>query len=113
MPYLSLAQRSVRGALTALLLFAAPLWGLSNTAHAQTAVGPYFLVIVDNSGSMDATTPGMGTNSCGQARTRINDARCVLQRVVNGYGDVTFGLERYSVTQSGSCSATCGGATCG
>ncbi len=81
-------------------------------AQAQSAVGPYFMVIVDNSGSMTAGT-GSGNNSCGRSRTRINDARCVLQQVVNGYGDVTFGLERYSVTQSGTCSATCGGSTCG
>jgi len=76
-------------------------------AHAQTAVSPYFLIMVDTSGSMRGST-GSGNNSCGWERTRISDAKCVIQRVVNGYGDVTFGLGRFSQTGStGTCSASC------
>src|SRR5690349_21162809 len=95
------------------------------TAEAQgSSVSPYFLVVLDNSGSMDnrcatfttsasctaqvpCTWSGggggscsgfLGTNSCGQERTRMNDARCVLSQVVNAYGDATFGLMRYATT---------------
>jgi hypothetical protein len=69
------------------------------------------MVIVDTSGSMTSST-GSGNNSCGQPRRRINDAKCVLQRVVNGYGDAVFGLERFRQSCSGTCSS-CGGGTCG
>ncbi len=90
---------------------------LAEVAHAQpgaTAVSPYFLVIVDNSGSMTERTGALGsTNSCGQANNRLSDAKCVLQSVVNGYGDVTFGLARFRHTCSGSCSSASCGATCG
>jgi hypothetical protein len=84
------------------------------TAHAQTAVSPYFLVMVDTSGSMTSTTTGTGPNSCGQTRRRINDAKCVIQQVVNGYGDVTFGLGRFANTGcTGTCSASCTNGACG
>ena len=137
----------------------------STRANAQaTAIAPYFLLVVDNSGSMgtstfctqfDGTTAGQCTgmagctwfassnrcaatvcanattmaacnavgscawnnattqcrgdgpsrNSCGQTRTRINDARCVMQQVVNAYGDVEFGLMRYNEAVTGTCAA--------
>ena len=86
------------------------------SAEAQgTAVKPYFMVIFDNSGSMRGdTSMGMGgTNSCGASRQRLNDAKCVLQNVVNGYGDVVFGLERYSETCSGSCGGCMSDTNCG
>ncbi|HEY3352399.1 MAG TPA: MopE-related protein [Polyangia bacterium] len=72
-------------------------------AAAQTIVKPYFLVIVDVSGSMDGATTGSGNNSCGQARTKINDAKCVLSKLVNSYGDAVFGLARFKQTCSGTC----------
>lgn len=81
---------------------AAGLAGGARVARAQTEVKPYFLVIVDNSGSMNNST-GSGSNSCGQPRTRFNDAKCVVQKIVNSYGDVVFGLERFTQTTSGSC----------
>ncbi len=66
--------------------------GIAAPAAAQsTQVKPYFMVIFDDSGSMDSST-GSGNNSCGRPRTRINDAKCALQRVVAGFGDVVFGL---------------------
>jgi len=73
---------------------------------AQESVKPYFMVIVDNSGSMSASTGG-ATNSCGQAQTRMSDAKCVLQQILDGYGDVVFGLERYMVDCTGSCAPGC------
>jgi MYXO-CTERM domain-containing protein len=84
----------------------------SAPASAQTAISPYFLVMVDTSGSMSSTTPGSGSNSCAAPRTRLSDAKCVIQRVVNGYGDVTFGLGRFRQTGSGTCAATCTSGTC-
>ncbi len=142
---------------------------LPREASAQaTAIAPYFMLVVDNSGSMSASTgcstlvtmatctgrtgcswnagaaqcdasqcaapatmaactavagctwtgarcSGDGVDSCGQPHTRINDARCVMQQVVNAYGDVQFGLMRYSETVTGTCGApavaslNCGG----
>ncbi len=73
----------------------------ASTASAQTQVKPYFMVIFDDSGSMDNST-GSGNNSCGQPRTRINDARCALQRVVNGFGDVVFGLTSFKEYGTGT-----------
>jgi len=85
---------------------------LAPRAFAQgEAVKPYFMVIVDNSGSMDTSTGG-GANSCGQPQTRMSDAKCVLQRILHGYGDVLFGLERFVTDCSGTCSPSCD-TTCG
>ena len=90
---------------------AALLLAPSGASAQPTVVKPYFMVIVDNSGSM-ATGTGGGNNSCGFPHNRISDARCVLTQVVNGYGDVTFGLERFRETCSGTCNASCG-TSCG
>ena len=83
------------------------LLAISSTAGAQTAVKPYFMVIVDNSGSMDDGSTGSGDNSCGEDRIPINDAKCVLQNIVSGYGDVGFGLIRYRLDEP--CTGSCGG----
>ncbi len=99
-----------KGALALLALLGA--LALPRVAEAQTAVPPYFLVMVDTSGSMTGST-GSGTNSCGQTRTRISDAKCVLQQVVNGYGDVTFGLGRFRQTATGTCASSCVSGACG
>jgi len=82
-------------------------------ASAQSTVSPYFMVIVDTSGSMDDST-GSGTNSCGRARNRMSDAKCVLQSVFNNYGEVNFGLGSYNTRcTGGTMSATCVNGTCG
>jgi hypothetical protein len=96
-----------RGGAVALLaaLLACASLGASPTARAQTAVKPYFLLIVDSSGSMAIeTTCGSGTtNTCGRPCTRINDAKCAVQRVVNATGDVTWGLAQFAQQCRGSC----------
>ena len=86
------------------LVWAPPVHGQSGAS----AVSPYFMVIVDNSGSMTEGT-GPGNNSCGRDRTRLSDAKCVLQSVVNGFGDVQFGLARYRTTcdPNDSCNSSC------
>ena len=100
------------------LVFAATLafavaWGVSPTAEAQTSISPYFMVMVDTSGSMSGSTGG-GNNSCGRAHDRLSDAKCVLQRVVYAYGDVTFGLGRFQQSYSGgTCGSPCESGACG
>jgi len=104
-------------ALTALCL------GLASSTSAQ--VKPYFLVIVDTSGSMGWCSGGsaesLGTNDCschvgndcnaafqinrcGFPRNRLGDAKCSLQRIIDGVGsDAVFGLMQFEHP----CSATC------
>ncbi|MBI4509808.1 MAG: hypothetical protein HY698_09225 [Deltaproteobacteria bacterium] len=95
----------------------------AHTAWAQQSevVKPYFMVIVDTSGSMAAYTSGSSgdTNSCGKERTRMSDAKCVLGNMVNSYGEAVFGLTRYYEDCEGTCSvarddclAVCGTSTC-
>ncbi len=85
------------------------------TACVDRNIKPHMMVILDNSGTMSAAS-GAGMNSCGRERTRISDAKCVLSTVVGSYGDIVFGLERFTQTTSGSCGGTCpaacGGGTC-
>ncbi len=74
------------------------LLAFSRDLQAQvTLVRPEFLLIVDTSGSMTAVTPGVGTNSCGYARRRINDAACVVRNIADGVGEATFGLETFGL----------------
>ena len=75
---------------------------LSRPASAQSGdvVEPYFLIMVDTSGSMIDTA----ANSCGQPATRLNAAKCVLADLINAYGDVQFGLGRFDMW-CGCCTA--------
>ena len=82
-------------------LGAALLWCVASPVSAQTQIKPYFMVIFDDSGSMNDPTGG-GNNSCGQPRTKLNDAKCALQQVVNGYGDVVFGLTSFKTYGTGT-----------
>jgi MYXO-CTERM domain-containing protein len=93
----------------ALLAVAFALLALPRLAAAQqdTQVKPYILLMVDNSSSMNSST-GSGNNTCGQPKTRLNDAKCVIQRITNSYGDVVFGLGRFTSTYSDE--STCAGA---
>ncbi len=85
----------------ALIAMMALAW--PHAAFAQVQVKPRFVIMIDTSGSMSSPTGG-GNNSCGQPRTRINDAECVLGRLNDSYGDITFALGRFKQTTcSGSC----------
>jgi hypothetical protein len=115
------ATRSPAGRLQAPPLAAVLLAGWagawSASAAAQTAIKPYFLLIVDSSGSMAAATTctSGSTNSCGRPCTRISDAKCSVQRVVNATGDVTWGLAQFAQACRVGCSNTgssSGGLTC-
>jgi hypothetical protein len=86
-------------------------------AQEEVQVKPWFLVIVDTSGSMnpfpgppysEADRPkyssDLGANSCGHVNNypnyRIGHARCALNRLVNSTGDAVFGLMRFNETSS-------------
>jgi hypothetical protein len=79
---------------------------------------PYFMVVVDTSGSMNCcTTPavdgcaqganpvwecnsgasGYALNSCGMNPSRLNDAKCAMRKMVQAYaGEVNIGLATYA-----------------
>ena len=97
----------------ALLLGATAICALigPDQAQAQNQIKPYFLVILDDSGSMDWSISGTegdpippGTTSCGTPSTnrRIDHAKCALQRVVGAFGDVEFGLLSFKRYGTGS-----------
>ena len=66
---------------------------------------PYFMVIADSSGSMNASVTG--TNSCGLPNTRNGHLRCALRNMISAYaGLANFGLATYAVKQTG-CDAAC------
>src|SRR6266508_1523333 len=78
------------------------------TARAQNQIKPRFLIMIDTSGSMSDSTDDAGgdgnctgsaadpdCNSCGQPRTKMNDAKCVLGRLNDSFGDVEFALGRF------------------
>src|SRR5689334_1235628 len=94
------------------LLLAVGLTGPSAALAQGTTVEPHFVVMVDTSGSMAMST-GAGNNSCAMPHNRLSDAKCVLQHVVNGYGDVTFALGRFNQTCSGTCASAACDDTCG
>src|SRR5690606_20954780 len=81
-----------------------------NPADWPAAARPYFMVVVDTSGSMIAcAAPGFANqhpsscasnaprNSCNMEPTRINDAKCALRNTVNAFsGQENFGLATFS-----------------
>ncbi|MBA3396234.1 MAG: hypothetical protein H0T89_26625 [Deltaproteobacteria bacterium] len=90
----------------------------SSTAHAGDPLKPYVVLALDTSGSMNIAT-GSGPPSCGGPDTRINHARCAINRIVNSYGDIVFGLGRFRMAMGGtfpSCTltgaGTSGSSTC-
>ncbi|MGE0548340.1 MAG: MopE-related protein [Kofleriaceae bacterium] len=82
----------------------------SSTARADEPLKPYVVLMVDTSGSMNSAT-GSGPPSCGGSDTRLNHARCAINRIVNSYGDMVFALGRFRMTNAGtyvnSCTADC------
>jgi hypothetical protein len=100
-------------------------FGISS-AHAQQ-LRPYFLVIVDTSGSMGWCSGGVepdgtndcscrqggscaapfNTNRCGFPANKLGDAKCALQRIVDGVGgDATFGLMQFEHPCDNACNPT-------
>ncbi|MBK6513844.1 MAG: hypothetical protein IPG04_06900 [Polyangiaceae bacterium] len=123
---------SVVGASAAMLL--------DSEAHAQDCTSPdpaqwppsakpYFMLVVDTSGSMNccttpaaagcaqganpvwecnAASPGYALNSCGMVPSRLNDAKCALRKTVQAFGgQVNLGMATYARTLS-----NCGNGSC-
>ncbi len=67
---------------------------------------PYFMIIVDTSGSMGS---GVGTNnSCGYPNDRIGHARCAVKNTVQAFsGEANFGIASYAWKER-----SCNGSTC-
>ncbi|MCX5741329.1 MAG: MopE-related protein [Proteobacteria bacterium] len=102
---------------------------LTTTVHAGDPLKPYVVLILDTSGSMGpapfgAGPTGSGPPSCGGSDTRIDHAKCAINKIANSYGDMVFALARFREYTSGtyatSCDAdgdhagneSCGGAGC-
>ncbi|MBK7579153.1 MAG: hypothetical protein IPI67_03015 [Myxococcales bacterium] len=83
---------------------------------------PYFMLVVDTSGSMiGCTNPSTSTyqfpsscpstapkNSCNMEPTRINDAKCALRNTVQAFsGEVNFGLATFPVRMAGCGNGAC------
>ncbi|MBN2725197.1 MAG: hypothetical protein JXR95_14120 [Deltaproteobacteria bacterium] len=102
-----------------------------NPADWPQPAKPYFIILVDTSGSMTAcTTPATNypyecpssytPNSCNMVPSRLNDAKCALRQAVMAYGgQVNFGLatfaQKLSGCPAGACVSGCGavnGGTC-
>ena len=83
--------------------------GSARSVHAQGAVEPYVLVVVDNSGSMNDPAGG------GVGATRMEAAIAALANVFAGVGEITFALQSFIVesTCTGACSCNNGRVTLG
>lgn len=69
---------------------------------------PYFMIVVDTSGSM-GTVVLTGANSCGYQHNRLGDARCAVKNIVSAYAGVAnFGLATYAWKEANCQNATCG-----
>jgi len=78
----------------------------AHDADAGDPLKPYVVFILDTSGSMDAGVSG-ATPSCGGTSTRLNHARCAINKIVNSYGDMVFALGRFRETASGTFASSC------
>src|SRR6476659_9474669 len=77
----------------------------TSNAWAGDPLKPYVVLVLDTSGSMAEVT-GSGPPSCGGADTKMNHARCAINRIVNSYGDMVFALGRFRMTAGGTTTAT-------
>jgi hypothetical protein len=84
----------------------ATLYVLTSTssAHADDVLKPYVVFAFDTSGSMSTAT-GAGPSSCGGPDTRLNHARCAVNKIINSYGDMVFALGRFRTTSGGTTTA--------
>ncbi|MEY4583063.1 MAG: hypothetical protein RL701_7766, partial [Pseudomonadota bacterium] len=118
-----MSARCAKLALLLLGILIGSVWHAS--AQAQVQVKPWFLVIVDTSGSMqDNCTNGSNNwptcnncmngcvtaNSCGWQKTRISDAKCALRNILNSTGDAEFGLMQFTHPCRAACDSRSGGA---
>src|SRR5438046_53387 len=72
---------------------------------------PYFMVLIDPSGSMLTTVNP--APSCAYPATRMGHAKCAVKNTVLAFGgEVNFGLAQYASFMTG-CGASCYGNTAG
>ncbi|MDH5670854.1 MAG: MopE-related protein [Myxococcales bacterium] len=89
------------------------LWGgvlavvFSSVGQARAQqIKPRFLIIVDNSGSMQQGS--LGATSCsGYATNKMGHAKCAIRNILDSVGDAEFGLMRFALDNS-DCVAGCG-----
>jgi hypothetical protein len=125
--------------LAACTLFVGAVAASSSDASAQTcdsanpgdwpqSAKPYFMLVVDTSGSMNCCTtpavagcaqgnpvsfcnsssPGYALNSCGMVPSRLNDAKCALRKTVQAFGgQVNLGMATYASVLSGCGNGAC------
>ena len=76
------------------------------TAHAEDVLKPYVFMILDTSGSMILTSTGnptgAGPPTCGGIDNKLDHAKCAINKIVNSYGDMVFGLSRFRATMGGT-----------
>ena len=83
----------------------------TSSAWAGDPLKPYVVLILDTSGSMGPDVnqgggpTGSGPPSCGGADTKLNHARCAIDRIVNSYGDMVFALGRFRMAMTGTTTA--------
>ncbi len=78
----------------------------TNPADWPAPSKPYFMIIVDTSGSMGSGVAS--TNSCGYPNNRIGHARCAVKNTVQAFaGEANFGLASYAWQM-----VNCNGSTC-
>ena len=89
-----------RGILAAIAALAIIAPARAASAQSSDSVEPYFLIMVDTSGSMGTGFSNV-PNSCGMPTSRLNAAKCVLGDVLNSYPEADYGLGRFEM-QCGS-----------
>ncbi len=80
------------------------LFGTPRADAAGNALKPYVVLILDTSGSMLQAT-GSGAPSCGGIDTKLNHARCAINKIANSYGDIVFALGRFRQVMGGATTA--------
>ena len=119
-PWLTLSTFTSGALAAAALLFTSatasaqePVACLSSDPAAWPASSkPYFMLLVDTSGSMITSVAGAAP-SCGYPSTRMGHAKCAVKNTVLAFGgQVNFGLAQYASIMTG-CGANCYGNTSG
>ncbi len=66
---------------------------------------PYVVLVLDTSGSMNEVT-GSGPPSCGGKDTKLDHARCAINKIANSYGEMVFALGRFRNQMGGTLSGS-------
>ena len=78
-----------------------------NPADWPPPARPYFMIVVDSSGSMMLNVTGATPPSCpGYPNTRMGHAKCAVRKTVAAFSEVNFGLAQFAL-QLRDCTGTC------